>query len=234
MPNDNFQFKQFTVYHDRCAMKVGTDGVLLGAWCPISDSDVVLEVGAGSGLISLMLAQRSNATILGLEIDQDAASQALENVIRSPWKDQITVAAVDFLEFSTHKCFDLVVSNPPYFDDSLLSPSSTRSLARHTNSLSYDSLMAKASQLLCDRGRLCMIIPYDKGEKLDQLAQQNGLFCTKRVEVIPTPGAFPKRLLIEYSKVESPLNISTLLIETARHHYSDDYTALTRDFYLKM
>lgn len=234
MPKDSFQFKQFTIFHDRCAMKVGTDGVLLGAWCPISDNDLVLEVGAGSGLVSLMLAQRSKASILGVEIDIEAASQAKGNIEKSPWSGQIGLIEADFLEYNSVQKFDLLVSNPPFFDDSLLSPSTSRSLARHTHSLSYDNLMVKAAQLLSDRGRICLIIPYDKGAKLDQLAEKNGLYKTKCVAVIPKPEALPKRLLIEYSKVESSLSITKLLIEIDRHQYSDDYIALTKDFYLKM
>lgn len=229
-----FQFKQFSIAHDRCAMKVGTDGVLLGAWTPLNNAQLILEVGTGSGLIALMLAQRSTAQIVAVEIDADAASQAQENVAATNWKNRIEINHCDFLSFSSTLKFDLVVSNPPFFDDSLISPSESRNLARHTRSLSYLNLIEKSVSLLSEKGRICFIIPNDRGEKVEQIAIENGLFLTKKIEVLPKPDALPKRLLLEFSRTPDELLADQLVIEIARHQYSNEYIALTKEFYLKM
>jgi tRNA1Val (adenine37-N6)-methyltransferase len=233
MANPYFQFKQFTVRHDRCGMKVGTDGVLLGAWSPIGDAQFVLDIGAGSGLVALMLAQRSSARIVAVELDEAAAIQAKENIEASPWLERMEVAQGDILSFSSDILFDLIVSNPPFFDLSLQSPDQKRTRARHTEGLSYDALLRKSAELLSPRGRICLIVPADKEQKIDELAQKNRLFPIRKTYVLPKPDAQPKRLLLELSVVERPLQTDELVIELARHQYSEGYISLTRDFYLK-
>ena len=136
MPNPYFQFKRFTVYHDRCAMKVGTDGVLLGAWTDVSSSQQILDIGTGTGLIALMLAQRNvTAHITAIDIDEEAIEQAQGNIAASPWKNRIEVMKQDFCQYSANRLFDTIVSNPPYFNQSLKGPDSQRNTARHTDSL---------------------------------------------------------------------------------------------------
>ena len=142
MSNPYFQFKQFTVWHDKCAMKVGTDGVLLGAWASVQNAHKILDVGTGTGLVALMLAQRSlpDADIIALEIDGAAAGQARENVTRSPWKERVEVVQTDFRDYQSSDKFDVIVSNPPYFVDSLECPDQQRNAARHNGSLTYEEL----------------------------------------------------------------------------------------------
>lgn len=234
MSNVGFRFKQFFVSHDRCAMKVGTDGVLLGAWSRVQQVDSVLDIGTGSGLVALMLAQRSSAHITALEIDENAAAQAAENVLNSPWSNRISVCACDFLSYHSTARFDLIVSNPPYFEHSLPSPDLHRTNARHTQCLNYESLLQHSARLLSPEGRICLILPFDKFALVEALAIRNQLFLTRTCIVRPTPDREPKRLLVEFSTVEIPLQVEELVIELTRHRYSDEYIALTKDFYLKM
>lgn len=234
MSAGGFQFKQFFVSHDQCAMKVGTDGVLLGSWCAVQQVSSILDAGTGTGLVSLMLAQRSAAQIVAVEIDEQAAGQALENVQQSPWSDRVSVVCADFLDYTPNQLFDLIVSNPPYFENSLQAPDEKRTKARHTNRLNYQTLLAKATQMLTPGGRICLILPYDKDELMDSLARENALFISRKCYVKPTPQSEIKRLLIEFSNTPCPLELSELVIETARHQYTTDYIGLTKDFYLKM
>lgn len=234
MANPFFEFKQFCVRHDRCAMKVGTDGVLLGAWADVSDCRSVLDVGTGSGLIALMVAQRSTAQVVGIELDKEAASQAAENVASSPWSQRISIKSADFLQSTSESRFDLIVSNPPFFEQSLLSPNAQRTNARHTQTLNYETLLSKSVELLSANGRICLIVPADKEALLEALAQKVGLFITKKCYVLPTPDALPKRLLIEFSNESRSLICNQLVVEVSRHQYSPDYINLTKDFYLKM
>jgi len=234
MSNTAFSFKQFTVNHDKCAMKVGTDGVLLGAWVTVNRSTNILDIGTGTGLIALMLAQRSDARIVGIDIDGNASAQALENVLNSHWENRISIEHTDLQSFLPLTNFDLIVSNPPFFSNSLLSPDESRTFARHTQSLSLPYLIEKSARLLTPNGRFALILPADSESLLLQIAQSQGLIPHRITRVIATPGATPKRILVEFSFTSQPCIIDSLLIEQARHRYSDEYIALTRDFYLKM
>jgi len=235
MANPYFRFKQFTVFHDRCAMKVGTDGVLLGAWCDTNQSCRVLDVGTGTGLVALMIAQRSSARIFALEVDSDAISQAIENIARSPWTDRIEVIQKDFRIYNTDTKYDLIVSNPPYFVDSLLCPEEKRTMARHNANLSYDELLEGVVRLLSDSGRFCVVIPMDVSDMLKKMAIDNGLYPSKQLNVITSPGKPPKRALIEFTfDSDQTIDIKTLLIEEKRHQYSPEYISLTREFYVNM
>lgn len=236
MPNPFFRFKQFTVYHDRCAMKVGTDGVLLGAWTNVSDSERILDVGSGSGLISLMLAQRNpKAIIHAIDIDKDAIEQTRINIESSLFVDRISsecISLADHVENDTDK-YDLIVSNPPFFIDSLKSPDGKRSKARHTDTLMVEDLVKDASELLTAKGKISLIYPIGYKEKLLPLAEENTLFVTRVTDVYSTPRSNPKRVLIELSKEDRRVEESELIIETDRHIYSDQFIDLLRDFYLK-
>ncbi len=237
MPNSYFRFKQFTVYQDNCAMKVGTDGVLLGAWASVEGSKRVLDIGSGTGLLSLMVAQRSSAQILGIEIDGLAARQATENVERIDWRDRIQIENVSLQEFvvRTDEKFDFIISNPPYFNGSLKADSKERTMARHTDTLSYEVLLKSVSALLTEDGRFAVVFPYSEKEFFISLAATHNLFIYRIVEVYPTPQSMPKRILAEFSMQTTDCEVARMVIESGgRHQYSEEYVKLTREYYLNM
>ena len=218
-------------------MKVGIDGVLLGVWSPIGDAKNILDIGTGTGLIALMLAQRSSAMVTAIDIDQDVVYQAGENVLNSPWKDRVAVQRSSLQEFTANESttFDLIVSNPPYFVNSLKNLDKNRTTARHTDSLTHEELINDSLKLLSTAGRLCIILPVNEGMQCVDFAQSKELFCTKLVKVFPKPGAVTKRLLLEFGFTKVDTVVSELVIETEeRHHYSTEFSALAKDFYLKL
>ena len=233
-----FQFKQFTIHHDRCAMKVGTDGVLLGAWADVNNRQQILDVGTGTGLIALMLAQRSKAHIHAIDIDPDACLQARENITSSPFSQQVEVfhhALHEYRAICSIR-YDLIVSNPPYFVNSLKCPNLQRNTARHTDTLSLETLLQNSHQLLTPQGSIALILPYNQKDYLNNCLKQEKLYIHKEVDVTPTVGTQPKRLLVEL-KSEQPNTLVTptvLTIEIARHQYTEEYIRLTKAFYLKM
>lgn len=236
MSNSYFQFKQFTVWHDRCAMKVGTDGVLLGAWTSVKSASRILDIGTGTGLVALMLAQRSSlsANIVALEIDESAAEQAKENVERSPWKERIEVLQGDFTSYRSSVEYDVIVSNPPYFVDSLGCPEQQRNAARHNGSLTYEKLFEGVAGLLAKEGTFTVVIPSDVADKVKSIAAMHNLHAVRQLHVITKPGGTAKRVLISFSFSDQECSVDNLLIELSRHHYSEEYIALTQDFYLRM
>lgn len=235
MGNPFFKFKKFTVCHDCCAMKVGTDGVLLGAWTDVSHSGRILDIGTGTGLIALMLAQRCPAaTITAIDIDRDAILQAMGNVKSSPWNQQITPIQVDVCSYTSDALFDTIVSNPPYFIDSLKCPDGQRNLARHTDTLDATRLLAKVKELLTLEGRFSIVLPADQSETFVQIAEREGLYLSRHTAVVTRPGLSPKRSLMEFCKIKGGFQSDELVIELERHVYSQEYIALTKDFYLKM
>lgn len=229
-----FKFKEFSVWHDKCAMKVGTDGVLLGAWADVCGAKRILDVGTGTGLVALMLAQRSDAMIYAIEIDSDAAQQAKENAGRSPWSDRVTVVEADFREYVPDKQFDLIVSNPPYFVNSLKSPDASRSMARHSNSLSCYDLIEGVSKLLSADGIFALVIPADLSTLVKQTALQYNLHPCKQLDIRTKPDATIKRTLIAFRFGAQCCCAEEILVELNRHVYSPEYISLTKDFYLKM
>ena len=230
-----FRFKQFSVLNDRTAMKVGTDGVLLGAWCDVEGAQQVLDVGTGCGVIALMVAQRNEATAIeGIDIDHDAIEEATLNFSRSPWADRLTASVTDFNELKTGTRYDLIVSNPPYFTDSLLPPDKSRTLARHTRSLTYVQLIDGAARLLTDDGALALISPTDAEGVITQAATFASLPVRRLTRVIPVEGALPRRTLWLLSRRAMPYHEDTLTIAHVDGSFTSDYIALTKDFYLKM
>lgn len=234
-----FSFKQFTIQQDRCAMKVGTDGVLLGAWTPVEHNPYsILDIGAGTGLIALMLAQRSHAEqIDAIEIDDDAYEQCVDNFENSPWGDRLFCyhAGLDEFMEEPEDEYDLIVSNPPFYTEDYTSGDEQRDKARFNSSLPFEDLAEAASVLLSDKGIFAIIIPYKEEERFLALAAENELYPIKITRVKGTPNTEIKRTLIAFSKNENAgIVVDELIIETSRHEYTREYIALTQDFYLKM
>ena len=243
MSNSFFHFKQFSVHHDKCGMKVGTDGVLLGAWpsLAINHKNInVLDIGTGTGLVALMLAQRfDNVDIDAVEIDSDAYDQAIDNFAISPWKNRLNAIHSDFNIFSKNcdKKYDLIVSNPPYFEASLKASAQNRSQARHTDSLSFAQLLSGVKSCLNLQGSFYVILPSDKYDAIASLAQDNNMYIRSVLWIKGNDQQPIKRAIIELKhKVDDnhSLKEKTLVIEKQRHQYTEDYIALTKDFYLKM
>lgn len=234
-----FQFKQFSVEQDRCAMKIGTDGVLLGAWSPIPENIFsVLDVGAGTGIIALMLAQRTNAEqIDALEIDEEAYEQAVENFENSPWSDRLFCFHAGLDEFieEPEDEYDLIISNPPFYTEDYKTESEQRDLARFADAMPFEDLIEAADLLLSENGIFSVIIPYKEEEKFIALAKDFDLFPIKITRVKGTPTTEIKRSLLAFSRnVLENFPVDELVIETSRHIYTEEYVALTKDFYLKM
>ncbi|MBR1520545.1 MAG: methyltransferase [Bacteroidaceae bacterium] len=234
MPNPFFRFKQFTIRHDRSAMKVGTDGVLLGAWAE-TDGNSILDVGTGTGLIALMLAQRfPTATIEGIDIDEASVVQAKENVEASPFRSRIEVKKADFNNinhFSNQ--YDLIVSNPPFYQEETLGGNEARDAARHTVSLPFGNLVENASKLLRVEGRFCVIIPYGEATRFIALCAAKKLYLRRRLNIQSTPQKPPKRVMLDFSPTaRGETSIATLTLYETMQQRTPEYTNLTKDFYL--
>ena len=230
-----FRFKQFAVVNDRTAMKVGTDGVLLGAWCPVDGARRVLDVGTGCGVIALMIAQRNaGAVIDGIDIDNDAVDEATLNFKASPWGERLTAIEGDFNELQPTAPYDLIVSNPPYFTNGVLPTGDARTQARHTGTLSYDQLIRGAVRLLSTDGTLAIITPTDAEGDIIQAATFAALPVRQLVRVIPVEGAAPKRTLWLLSRRAMTYREDSLTIAHRDGTFTSDYIALTSPFYLKM
>ena len=221
--------------NDRTAMKVGTDGVLLGAWCPVEGASRVLDVGTGCGVIALMIAQRNvEAIIEGIDIDEAAIEEAIFNFEQSPWSNRLTARLQDFNSMGDEKRYDLIVSNPPYFTHGVLPTGDARVQARHTRSLTYGGLIDGASRLLTATGSLSLITPTDAEAEVIEASTFAALPIRAMSRVIPVEGAAPKRTLWLLSRSESPYRDETLTIAHSDGTFTDEYIALTGDFYLKM
>lgn len=228
-----FRFKQFAVLNDRTAMKVGTDGVLLGAWCPVTGMRRVLDVGTGCGVIALMVAQRNpDAVIEGIDIDQAAIEEASINFERSPWSGRLTASVQDFNDIAREASYDLVVSNPPYFTHGVLPTGSARTAARHTGTLTYAQLIDGAARRLTPNGTLAMITPTDVEGAIIEAAAFASLPVRRLARVVPVEGAVPKRTLWQLSRHDQPYHEDTLTIAHSDGTFTPEYIALTRDFYL--
>ena len=233
-----FKFKQFTVHQDRCAMKVGTDGVLLGAWTSLENNpNTILDVGAGTGLIALQLAQRSAAEIVdAVELDDAAFEQCVENFENSPWADRLFCYHTSFLKFAEEidDVYDLIVSNPPFFSENVSSGNMSRDLARQNQSLPFNDLIKGVTQLLSKTGSFATIVPYTKEASFIKSASDSNLHVHRLTRVKGRPNSDFKRSLLQFSRLERRSSIGELCIETSRHYYTPEYTSLTKDFYLKM
>ncbi|WPO80376.1 tRNA1(Val) (adenine(37)-N6)-methyltransferase [Flavobacterium sp. KACC 22761] len=234
-----FQFKQFSVKQDKTAMKVGTDGVLLGAWAPINHNPFsVLDIGAGTGIIALMIAQRSSAEqIDALEIDEDAYEQAVENFEASPWGDRLFCFHAGLDEFieEPEDEYDLIVSNPPFYSEDYKTDNEQRDLARFQDAMPFEEIVEAADLLLSENGILAVIIPFKEEEKFIALAKEAELYPLKITRVKGTPKTEIKRSLLALGRNEiDEIEIDELIIEIDRHVYTPEYIELTKEFYLKM
>lgn len=220
-------------------MKIGTDGVLLGAWASIEQQPfAILDVGTGTGIVALMLAQRSYAEVVdALEIDDDAYEQAVENFEASPWGDRLFCYHAGFMEFVEEmedEEYDLIISNPPFYSEDYKSDNHQRDMARFTDALPFEHLLYGTSKLLAANGRATFIIPYKEEINFLNIAGKVNLFANRITHVKGTPDSKIKRSLIELSFIETEVKTNELIIETARHQYTEEYIALTKAFYLKM
>lgn len=250
MASDKFTFKQFEVWHDKCGMKVGTDGVLLGAWCDLKGCLSMLDVGTGTGLIALIAAQRHpQLRITAIDIMPEAVEQAQENVERSPFADRIEVVEGDFLHFDSpshadsqhadsqkRTFFDAIVSNPPFYSADIHSPSAARDMARHSDSLPFDKLLGHASRLLSPEGRLSLILPFTAASDAIGFANMHGLLLSRRTDVAGNERVVPKRSLLEFRKTDTIGQSlkGRLNIRNSHNEYTKEYKSLTGDLYVSL
>jgi tRNA1Val (adenine37-N6)-methyltransferase len=235
MSSQEFVFKQFTILQDKCAMKVGTDAVLLGSWVTTSGAKTILDIGTGTGIIALMLAQKSDAVVDAIDIDNNAYLQAIQNISNCKWKNRIHVHHTSIQQFAAiqnHK-YDLIVSNPPYFVDSSKAIEESRTNARHTDQLPFDDLLNGVLNLLNTEGKFYVILPTKESQGFREMAEKQNLFLTKLTRVITRTDKPEKRLLMKFEFIKKEVIEDSIVIENeGRHCYTDEYIELTKDYYL--
>lgn len=233
-----FKFKQFTVNQDKCAMKIGTDGVLLGAWAAVDEHlTSVLDIGAGTGILALQIAQRSNAELIdAIELDEAAYEQCVENFEASPWGDRLFCyhAGLDEFVDEIDDTYDLIISNPPFYSEAVESGDVSRDMARQNSSLPFDELIQGVATLLSPNGIFAVIIPFKEEADFVRMAESNAMYPIRVTRVRGNKDSEIKRSLMEFSFAKVETKQEELVIETARHQYTQDYIKLTRPFYLKM
>ena len=233
-----FQCKQFAIHQDRCAMKVGTDGLLLGAVTSIvNNPSAILDIGAGTGLLALMLAQRSEAiTIDAIELDENAYEQCVENFEASPWGDRLFCYHASFEEFyfEMDESYDLIISNPPFYKELVSSGNVSRDQARQNNALPFSQLFEGVSRLLSPQGSFSLIIPFSEEENILALAKDKGLYPFDILRIRGNTSAPIKRTIAQFSFVKKEIFKRELVIEEKRHQFTEDYIQLTKEFHLKM
>lgn len=231
--NNWFEFKQFRIEQHKAAMKVGTDGVLLGAWTPVEDAKKILDVGTGTGLIALMLAQRSSAIIDAVEIDELACEEAKFNFEQSAWSDRLHIYHSDFQLFAAMPCepYDLIVSNPPFFVNSLKTTNVALAVARHDHMLTFNQLIIGARKLLSNVGRLCVIIPFSSCVEFRESARLSGFYLRQQTIVIPKSGRVPKRVMLEFTAQPGYPVENEFAVLDENGFYTEPYKKLTAPFY---
>ena len=239
MASPDFHFKRFSIIQEGVTHPVGTDAVLLGAWVNVSGARRILDIGTGTGVIALMLAQRTEihpyTFIEAVEIHPGSALRAARNFEASHWADRLRVREIPVQEFAqnTERPFDLIVSNPPFFSETTRAPDETRRLGRHTGTLPPGEMLAAVRRLLAPGGRFAVVLPVQEGIRLCELSVPNGLYWTRITEVRSRRDKPVERLLIEFEKNPYDFNRESLLIHEDGIHYSDEYQELTKEFYLK-
>ncbi|MDR1543475.1 MAG: methyltransferase [Prevotellaceae bacterium] len=230
----DFHFKKFSICQAQSAMKVGTDGVLLGAWCSIGEAKTALDIGCGTGVIALMLAQRNpNLRVDAVEIDENSAKEAVFNVKNSPFKDRIAVFCENIVSTTLNNQYDLIVSNPPFFENSLKPPCKQRAAARHTDSLSFEQLVKISSENLTENGVFSVVLPALQTENFIEICKEFSLNLFRRTDVFTTPTSKLRRCLLEFSKQDIPLFYNHLTIEYSSNNFTSEYKNLMQEFYLK-
>lgn len=233
---DYFHFKKFSVRHDRSGMKVGTDGALLGAWADVQQATQILDIGTGTGVIALMLAQRASesVTIDAVEIDEQAYADARENIAASPWHDRIHLHHTAIQNFHPSTRFDRIVSNPPYFQKSYKPPTAQRETARHTERLTFDEILETVENLLTPTGKFSVILPYTEGLQFITLAEHKGLHGTRKWVFRTRENKPVERFLLEFGWEKKEPEEGEILLYQSGEEWSDGYKALMREFYLRI
>jgi len=234
MSDSTFRFRQFTIHQDKCAMKVGTDAVLLGSWVDPKDATAILDIGTGTGLIALMLAQKSSAEIDAVDIDADAFQQAIENFDESPWRDRVHAYHQSFQEFaaSVNKKYNLIVSNPPYFHHASKPCVEARLNARHNDQLCFDELITGVRKVLAPEGRFCLILPCKEGLEFMDLAQSKNLFCHEMIRVKTKADKSEKRIMMEFRHRFGLMRHQEIIIQDEESGFTDEYLEMTKDYFL--
>src|SRR5215203_572663 len=240
MPNPYFQFKQFTINHDRCAMKVTTDSCLFGSWCAQEikndnnkeETKNILDIGTGSGLLSLMIAQKNDCFIDAIEIDKEAFEQAKENVAASAWKDQVNVYQKNALDYSYQRLYNSIVSNPPFYENELESPDNKKNIAHHGEGLKLFDLIALVKKQLVSDGSFYLLLPYRRHTEIEKIISAKNLFINKRILISQLPEHLPFRLMIKGTNAHSVLEESQIFIRDSRKQYSRQFIDYLKDYYL--
>ena len=238
MSKKPFRFKEFTVEQDKCAMKIGTDAVLLGAWTSNKGNpNSILDIGSGTGVLSLMMAQRINAqSIEAIEIEEDAFEQCSDNFENSPWNDRLFCYHASLLEFveEVEDKYDIIICNPPFYSENFKTENKTRDLARFSDAMPFEHLIYAINNLLAQNGIFSVVIPFKEEKRFIELAEKSGLSVNRKLHVKGNPNSEIARSLLEFSFQKNGIEHKTLIIEKERHHYTKQYIDLTKDFYLKM
>lgn len=230
-----FEFKKFSIRHDRSSMKVGTDSVLLGAWCDVNNAKTILDVGTGCGILALMLAQRNQDVVVdAIDIDHNSVLQAKDNFNNSPWGIRLNAIEQDFTCYKTNKKYDLIVSNPPFFSNGILPENIARTNARHTITLTYQSLILNAKSLLSNSGKIAIVAPFDCFQEILDVCNNNDLYISNIVNIKTTPCKVPKRILIEITNQPKDMVTSTLIIADTQNEYTEEFRQLCSPFYLNL
>lgn len=230
-----FRFKQFEIFDDQCQMKVGTDGVLLGAFAEVNSATSILDIGTGSGLIAIMLAQKSQAKIIGIDIENESIIQAKENGLLSPWSERLTFHNISIQDFSNKNkyAFDTVVCNPPFFSSSLKSPDSGKNIARHDTSLNFDDLISGISTVLAHDGNAWLIIPFFNQDMIMKIASENRLHASKTITIFPKAGKIAHRSIIELKRgLTENEKKAAFTIRDINGNYTAEYRQKTENYYV--
>ena len=230
-----FHFKSFSIEQDRCSMKVGTDGILLGAWADVEGAQRILDIGTGTGLIAIMLAQRAEeAMIDAVEIEEEACRQASENMAKAPWPARLQSIHIAIQDYARSGCepYDLIVSNPPFFSGGTFSANQDKTEVRHTVKLPHGDLLSAVRNLLTPDGKFCVVLPLIEGLRFRELARSYNLYCTKITEVYSRADKQLERLLMQFEKQEISLRKDQLILEGKNGRRSGGFAELTKDFYL--
>ena len=235
MPNTYFQFKQFTIHQQNCAMKVSTDSCLFGAWFAKKDlrAQNILDVGSGTGLLMLMLAQKQDSGIFGIEIDPKCFEQLQENIHNSKWQERLTVFPGDVRSFKSEIKFDFIISNPPFYENSLKAEANEANLARHSKELSLEELISSTDALLAQNGHFGVLLPYQRTAHFEKLAAQKGFHLLEKLIVKQTPSHEYFRSILHYSRTKSSsISQKELVIVKGEGEYTEEFIQLLKDYYL--